>query len=161
MRYELKTIGIWPLVKVSFFLNLVLGFLYGLVNAFIMSMILAIAPSLPFASGLEFDPAEISLAFLFLLFPIFCALGGAVFLTLFCAVVALIYNAVARLLGGYEFDLAAVTEMVGVRSVPRPPMAPGPAAGPYVPPPYTPPPPSGDYPRTREPGDNPPGTDSH
>ena len=28
MRYEVRTIGIWPLVKVSFFVNLVLGFLF-------------------------------------------------------------------------------------------------------------------------------------
>jgi len=119
MRYELKSIGLWALLKVSFFLNLVVGFIYGLFNAFFMSLLLMFSASLPIPD-MGLDPSEFSLAFLFFFFPIMCAIGGAVFLTLFCVLGGLVYNLVARLVGGFELDLAPVDQMAAVQPVSQP-----------------------------------------
>ena len=41
MRYEIKSIGIWALIKISFFLNLVMGFITGVVYSFFLAAILS------------------------------------------------------------------------------------------------------------------------
>ena len=119
MRYELKTIGIWAMLKVSFFMNLVIGFLCGLFYAFFMSLLLAFSSAIPLPE-LGLDPAEISFTFLFIVMPIFFAVGGAVFLTLFYVFGAALYNLVARVVGGYEFELAPVGPVATTPPVYRP-----------------------------------------
>ena len=48
MRYEIKSLGAWAFVKVSFFLNLIIGFVFGLLYAGFMGLMLAVSSSLPF-----------------------------------------------------------------------------------------------------------------
>ena len=46
MRYELKSLGAWAFVKVSFFLNLVIGFIIGVLYAGFLGLILAASSAL-------------------------------------------------------------------------------------------------------------------
>jgi len=110
MRYELKSIGIWSVLKVSFFINLLVGFLYGLVNAIVFGLIMAVAPGLPFGE-LSAELSGASFAFTLIVFPFIGAIGGAIFLTLFCVVFCAIYNLLVKLIGGYEFELETVESM--------------------------------------------------
>ena len=83
MRYELKSVGLWALIKVSFFLNLVIGFIGGFFNAFFMLFLLTFSSAFPMMD-MGVDPSEFSLSFLFIILPIVYAVGAAVFLTIFC-----------------------------------------------------------------------------
>jgi len=138
MHYELRSIGIWPLIKVSFFLNGIIGFLYGLLNAFLLSFLLSVSSAFPFPE-VWVDPTDFSLGFLFIVFPVVACICAAVFLTILCVLFALIYNLIARLIGGYEFDLAAVRETATVQPVQRPITAQVSVAAPVPAPPPPPP----------------------
>lgn len=151
MRYELKSIGIWSFTKVAFFFNLVAGFIFGLLYALFLGVFLTLATQvleLPIDEG---ELGEISLVFLVLFIPIISAIGGAVFCTLFGIVLLIIYNLIARALGGLEFELKRVDGLpdtvsaqpiVGQASLQQPaqmrpvaPPPPPPPAGPVPPPP--------------------------
>ncbi len=168
MRYEIKAIGFWPFIKVSFFFNLIVGFLFGLLYALMLSVIMTIAGQLSNfpIEGLGIDIEELSIGGLVVIIPIMFALLGAVFYTLIGIVLIAIYNMIARLVGGLELDLKAVT------AEPHPTPAP-PAAGivigapvvgptqPYGPPPTTPPPAMPPAPSPPPPEQNDLGADSH
>ncbi|MFH1374589.1 MAG: DUF3566 domain-containing protein [bacterium] len=170
MRYEIKAIGFWPFIKISFFFNLIIGFLFGLLYALMLSVIMTIAGQLSNfpIEGLGVDIEELSIGGMVVIMPILFAILGAVFHTLIGVVLIAIYNLIARLVGGLEFDLKAVT------AEPHPTPAPPPTGvvigapvvpptQPSGPPPTTPappmPPPSA--PSPPPPGQSDPGTDSH
>lgn len=156
MRYELKTIGLWSLLKVSFSLNLIFGFIFGLVYAFFLSVIIAFSGLLPLEE-LGMDPSEISFGFLFIVFPIMSSIGAAVFATLICVFGAAVYNLMARLIGGLEFELTPVNQVTSMQPVPRPIVAH--TAAPSQGSPLTMPPPpqqAGEIPSTDERVDYPP-----
>lgn len=157
MRYELKTIGLWSLLKVSFFLNLVFGFVVGLVYAFMFSVMIAISGFIPL-EDLGVDTSELSLGFLFVGLPIVFSIGSAVFSTLICVFGAVVYNLIARLIGGLEFDLTPVNQTASIQPVSRPIMAQ--TAAPSQGPPMTATPPpqqTGENPSTDDNDENPPG----
>ncbi len=106
MRYELKSIGLWPFIKISFFANLILGFVVGLLYALFFSFIVAVLTKLPGFQAPGLDTDEISLGVLVIFMPIMFAILGAFFNTILGAGFILVYNALARMLGGLELDLA-------------------------------------------------------
>ena len=140
MRYEVKSIAIWPLIKVSFFLSMIVGFLFGLLYAIFLSFIMTIASSIPILDTGELALEDLSVGILLIVMPIVGAIAGAVFHTLLVVVLAGIYNLIARVVGGYEIRLKRVEE-----PVPPPPARPvtahTTATPPPPPPPGAPPPP--------------------
>lgn len=156
MRYELKSIGIWAFVRVSFFLHLIVGFLFGLFYAAILMLILTVASSGPLdtMSDLPFDPRAVG-PLLMIILPIAFAIGGAVMGTLIGVIIIAGYNLIVRMTGGFEFEFeatslqgpgappAAASRPVDPLSFMPPPPPPGaPTIGPTTPPPpYNPPPP--------------------
>lgn len=104
MRYELKTINFWSLVRVAFFLNIGLGFIIGLIYGFFFGLILAVLPDVP-SYNYGYNPSEYSPV----VFAFFMAVGGAFsggfFGTLFWMLLGVMYNLTARVLGGFEFEL--------------------------------------------------------
>ena len=106
MRYEIKSLGIWSFVKVSFFLHLVIGFVFGLFYAAMLMMVFAVASSAPMdgMTGMRFDLRAVG-PLLLIFLPIVMALGGAVYGTLLGVVLIVAYNLIVRMMGGIEFDL--------------------------------------------------------
>ena len=62
MRYELKSIGIWSFVKISFFMNLILGAVFGFFYAIFLGLFVSLMGNTPLADDLGFDPSEMSVA---------------------------------------------------------------------------------------------------
>ena len=150
MRYELKSVAIWPMVKVTFLISLVIGFLLGLFIALLIGPMMAMMSSFGMPdSGLE--TARFSVGAMMLFLPILYALFMAVFNAIGALIAVGLYNAVARW-GGLEFDLGSIGEIrdhhpaervvYGTAAYPSPPAPPQPAP----PPPPSPPPPRPDTP---------------
>ena len=141
MRYEIKSIGMWPFIKVSFFFNIVVGFIFGLLYAlfagFIMTIMSRFSEFQP--GGFDFDLEPLPIGIMLVVLPVLFAIMGAVFYTIIGAILVLIYNLIARLVGGYELDLELVG--TGVPSMPGgQPLTSYTGAPSYVPPPATGPP---------------------
>lgn len=150
MRYELKSIGLWAFVKVSFFLHLILGFIIGLLYALFFGVIMTILRSLPGMPTTDFDVKNLPIGLMVILLPIMFAILGAFFNTIFGAIIVFIYNAIAKLVGGFEFDVQPLPEMISQvppsttytsQAYPQQPVAPPP---PYRPAPPQPPAPPAD-----------------
>jgi hypothetical protein len=138
MLYEIKSIGMWPFIKVSFFFNLVVGFIFGLFYAlfagFIMTIMSRFSEFQP--GGFDFDLEPLPIGIMLVVLPILFAIMGAVFYTIIGVVLVLIYNLIARLVGGYELDL----QLVGAGASAMPggqPLTGYTGAPSYVPPPAT------------------------
>jgi len=154
MRYEIKSISTWPFIKVSFFFNLVVGFIFGLLYALFAGFILTIMSRFSEfqPGGFDFDLEPLPIGIMLVVLPILFAIMGAVFYTIIGVVLVLIYNLIARLVGGYELDLQLV--VAGA-----PPMPGGqPVTGYTGAPSYVPPPASGP-PLQSTPPPPPPGSD--
>jgi len=154
MRYELKSISIWALIKVSFFFNLIVGFIAGLLYGLLFSFIMAIMAKMPFGRS-ELPDLEMPMGLMIVILPFICAIGSAIFHTLILIVVAFIYNMIAKLTGGMEFELSPVT----VAPVPPPPAQPITGYTSAPPPPSTqlpPSPPPAQPMSPPPPGENPP-----
>ncbi len=109
MHYELKTIELWSLVKISFFFNLVVGFIVGLLYALLFGFIITIMGNLPFARS-EFSDVDIPMGAMVIILPFMFAVGAAIFHTLFLVVFGFIYNLIAKLVGGLEFEFNPVAQ---------------------------------------------------
>ncbi|MFQ6009189.1 MAG: DUF3566 domain-containing protein [Candidatus Zixiibacteriota bacterium] len=111
MRYEIKSIGMWPFIKVSFFFNLIVGFLFGLCYALMAGFIMTIASRLSQFQPefFEFAPIEpMPIGIMLVVMPIMFGILGAIFYTIVGVILALIYNLIAKLVGGFEFALEPV-----------------------------------------------------
>jgi outer membrane biosynthesis protein TonB len=163
MKYELRTIAIWPLIKVTFFLNLVVGFIVGLLYALLMGFILSIASSFPMPQG-EYGALEgMSFGWLIVIMPIMGAIGMAIFYTLFVVIGAAIYNLIARAVGGMEFEFNPVepepakAPVTAYTSAGYPgQQSPPPSPSRFAPPPPPPPPERSQPPTSPEPSAPPP-----
>lgn len=177
MRYELKSIPLWPVTKVAFFVNLVVGFVIGLLLAvFMMPIITTLATVAAYDAGeLDYDAGPLSA--MTMIIPFMAALWSAFFNTVLVIMIAFAYNLVVKIVGGVELNLEAVElpsfvsessrvapEPVSApppgESVPEPPATDRPVPPPPVisqpepRPPDTPPsPPAQDNPETGETGD--------
>ncbi len=135
MRYEIKAIGMWPFIKVSFFLNLIVGFIFGLFYAvfagFIMTIMSRLSQFQP--GGFDFDMEPLPIGLMVVVLPIMMAVIGAIFYTIIGVILALIYNLIAKIVGGYELVLEPVAAGVPL-APPGQPLAGYTGAPPYVPP---------------------------
>jgi hypothetical protein len=124
MRYELQSIGVWSIIKVGFFFNLVAGFLLGLMAAPFLGAILTIMLSSPWGGQTDVDPTGFSAVTIFVVVPLISAVVFAALNTLLLAILTVVYNLVATLLGGLEFDFRDVengqSEIEVVEEVPKP-----------------------------------------
>lgn len=143
MHYELNSIGVWAFLKVAFFVNLILGFLIGLISIPFVGLFLAVVTEGMIGDVyLDTLPDTTSLGMLIVVLPFGCAVFGAFFYTLCGLVVVMVYNLVAKLAGGLELSLEAVT------AIPTP-VTPRPTVGGTPPPP----PPPAQYPPPPRPQD--------
>ena len=107
MRYELKSIGVWSVIKISFFFHLIGGLIFGLMYGVITSFVLAVADQFPGILGSGLSPEDLSGGMLIVVFPLMFSFFGAIFGTLMSMVLAGLYNVIARLIGGLEFNFSA------------------------------------------------------
>ena len=124
MKYELKRISVWSVIKITFVLNLFLGFLFGLFYAFIVLLITALPMSMMGEDSAGIFPALAGVAAFVL--PFLFAFFFAVVYTIVAAIMTFAYNLVAKLTGGVEWELKEVPEIVKVSSAvtyPQPPTA--------------------------------------
>ncbi|HVP07332.1 MAG TPA: DUF3566 domain-containing protein [Candidatus Acidoferrum sp.] len=139
MRYELKSIGLWAFVKISFFMNLILGFIMGLLYALFFSFIVTVLSRFPGISNNDLDAKSFPVGIMVIFLPILFAILGAFFNTVIGAVVVFLYNAIARMAGGFELEFEPMAIMVP--STPPPGSYQPPIYAQTPPAPSTPPPP--------------------
>jgi len=108
MRYELKSIGIWSFIKISFFVNLIFGFMMGIFYAIFIGVFMAPMGMLPMSEYSDIDLDGSFMPILLILLPVMFAFGAAVFQTLVGVVLMMVYNMIVKLTGGIEFDLNRV-----------------------------------------------------
>ncbi len=137
MRYELKSIPLWPVAKIAFFVNLVVGFLVGLMYAvFLIPFVALLSNIAAFETG-EFGIEAAPIGVLMMIVPFFTALSSAFFGTLGIVIVVLVYNLIARMTGGLELNL----EQLGLHAAAPVQSDPAPMATTAVPTGPPPPPP--------------------
>ena len=143
MQYELRSIGIWALIKVSFFLNLIFGFIFGIFYALILIPLTRLVTQLTEVESLQYE-SDTTMGLLFLL-PFLFALFAALFNTLLAALIGALYNGIARITGGFEFSFEKMPRMEFLKvepathqSVENADMMAPPSSRPAPPPPYRP-----------------------
>jgi hypothetical protein len=109
MKYEVRAISIWTVFKVSFVLHTVFGFLMGVFYAISFIPMMQMMSKFGRFPG-AFPVEDMPVGILMILFPIMFAIGGAFFGTLSSLILALLYNLVARLMGGLQLTLNPVEE---------------------------------------------------
>lgn len=148
MRYELKSIPFWPVLKVGFFVNLVMGLLVGILYAMFLIPFMAVLSNLPAFDSGEFDVSAAPLGLLMIILPLISAVSTAFFGTVGLALLVLVYNLTARLVGGVELNLQKVDMPMEAVTPGAPPGAQpqpqyySPPPPPQAPPPPPPPPPA-------------------
>lgn len=154
MKVELKSIGVWSFVKLAFFINLVLGFLIGLIYAPFLGIIMSLATAgFPEDVGDGFDGFPVGA--MMIVIPFIAAIVGGVMYTLGELILVVLYNLFTRLTGGFEFELSGVGKMFvtePVSSQPQPvPASSRPISPPPPPPVDSSPAPGGFAPENRPP----------
>ncbi|MDZ4722831.1 MAG: DUF3566 domain-containing protein [candidate division Zixibacteria bacterium] len=110
MRYEMKSVNVWSFIKVAFFVNLVLGFVAGILTAVFFGFIAAMMAYIPGGMDLsELDSGEPTSGIMIIILPFMTAFFAGVFYTLLEVVVVVTYNLVAKMVGGFELTLTPVT----------------------------------------------------
>lgn len=123
MKLELKRIGVWSLVKIAFILNLIFGFIIGIFYALLFLFMASLPMTMAGDESMGVFSAFAGITAIFL--PFICAIGCAIFNTLFAAIAALLYNMLVKVTGGIELDLDQVVQMVPVTApspFPQPPL---------------------------------------
>lgn len=140
MKYELKSIGYWSLIKISFLINLIVGFIVGLFFAVFVGAIISLAGRMSGMAGLPMFTDEMPpIGFLLVFYPFMFAFGGAVFNTIIYVIIAFIYNIMAKLIGGIELEFNEIRLQPVTYATLQPPQAPPAYAPPSTPPPPPPP----------------------
>ncbi|MDF1544792.1 MAG: DUF3566 domain-containing protein [bacterium] len=140
MKFEIKSIGIWSLIKVSFFLNLVMGFLMGVLTVVFLIPMMALVSEMGGFPGMANQDIQLSFGAMLIIIPVVQSFTYAVFGTILVSLFAGLYNLIARLLGGIELSVADIT----IQLIPDPNPAESfssPVVAPAPPPPSTPAPP--------------------
>jgi hypothetical protein len=106
MTYEIKKIEVWSCVKIAFILFGILGLIFGLFYAIMLSLVGGILSQF----GGEFEQLSGLLTgaggiFTVFLLAIFLALFYAVVGAIITAIMVWIYNGLAKLTGGIRFHL--------------------------------------------------------
>ena len=117
MKYELKTIPVWAFIKIAFFVNLVAGFILGLLLTPFVFLLLIFLIGLFQLQSTEFD-FNGSIDTLMIAVPFVISFCCAFFLTLFEIVVVAIYNIFSKFMGGVVLNLqSAEPEYKTVKTV--------------------------------------------
>ncbi len=132
MKLEIKAFGIWSLIKVTFFLNLILGFMIGVLTALFLVPMMALMSEMGGFPGMPTQDIQLSFGAMLIVIPVMNSLLYAVFGTILISIMAGLYNLVARLLGGIEINVADLTMQPVVTTAPadavhRPTMPPPPS----------------------------------
>ncbi|UCG62871.1 MAG: hypothetical protein JSV52_06195 [Candidatus Zixiibacteriota bacterium] len=158
MNYEIKSIPIWPLTRLAFFVNLIVGFIGGIFLAVFMVPLLAFVNAMAaYDTGyIDIDAGPTGAAAMML--PFLSALWCACFGTLFVIILGLVYNLTAKIIGGVECHLEPTVESAQLPDPTR--LAPSKPESvidrPLPPPPVTTePPPSPPEGETKSPGPEP------
>jgi hypothetical protein len=115
MRYELKRVEIWPIIKVVLIFSLVFGFFIGIFYAFFFSFISRFAAPFHDLSGQDFGSfGGVGILFLVFICTVFITVINIVTATVFTA----LYNLMATSIGGLVFDLAPQKEETSQDSLP-------------------------------------------
>jgi len=101
MKYEIKSIRIWSVVKIGFFVWGLLGFLSGLYMAVMAPLLMSMMETMGSFPGGMSDLGPIA----FVLFPIVYGIMGSVFGTVLTVIIAGFYNLLASIFGGLELSL--------------------------------------------------------
>ena len=112
MRYELKRLGFWSVIKVTFILYGILGFILGIFYALFLAFFASLAE---YAGGQDF-PAIFSGALLIFV-PIFIAFIVAIGGVIQNGVLVGLYNLFVRAIGGIEVTLASLEPATGAPAV--------------------------------------------
>lgn len=115
MKYELKRVSVWSVVKITFFLSLITGFLFGLFYALLIMMIAALPISMRDGEGSGFLAAFAGIAAFML--PFIFAIFSAVFNSILATIGTFAYNQIAKMTGGIEWELREIPAVVQVTSV--------------------------------------------
>ena len=101
MTYEIKKIDVWSVVKIAFILSGIFGLLAGLLYAVLLTLVGGILSQL----GGEFEAMQSLTGAVSIFMAFFLALFYAVIGAVGAAICTLIYNLLARGLGGVKFYL--------------------------------------------------------
>jgi hypothetical protein len=106
MKYELRAISYWPLIKISFAVNLIFGFAIGIFFALFVATFFSLLANMGGLGGIPLT-SEGAPPFIFLLviYPFLFGFGGAFINTIAAIILAFIYNLISKSIGGLEFEL--------------------------------------------------------
>jgi hypothetical protein len=122
----MKKIPLWPVIKMSFVLFIILGIIIGIFYAFLISISGFFASAFSGSFGGDFGFMK---GLGFVLIPIFAIVYG-IFGTIAIAIWALIYNLIASIVGGVEVTLELVEDRRVGGSAPAAPRPAGPESAP-------------------------------
>jgi hypothetical protein len=105
MKYELKRIEIWPVLKIVFVLSLLLGFFIGLLYAGLFLMIDAFSQVAAESGFEEFGSFGPGFAIVMI---IACTFGFSFIYTTSALVFTVLYNLLAGSIGGLRLELKSV-----------------------------------------------------
>ncbi len=126
MRFELRSIAYWPLIKISFVINLIFGFVMGIFFAMFIGVIFSLATNLKGLGGMPmFQEGMPPIGLLLVLYPFLFGFGGAFINTIAALILAFIYNMITKAIGGLEIELNQV--VLQPVTAPPPQMAQAPA----------------------------------
>jgi len=109
MRYELKSIPLWPVVKVFFPINFIAGFVFGLLLAFISTGFISFYNEVLQVSNPGYDVELVPSKMLIILVPLLMAFSNAIFTTTFIVIITFFYNIFVKFTGGVELNLYEIS----------------------------------------------------
>ena len=101
MIYELKRIDVWSVVKITFVIFLIVGFLFSLFSFALMNTFSGIFEQL--GSDIAPPPTGTAMGFAGLFASVFFALFYATIMSVMVAIALAVYNLIANALGGFKF----------------------------------------------------------
>ena len=108
-KLEIKEINIWSVVRIAFFVFVLIGLVMGLFS-FIVSMVFKMVVSAIVRDTMMAFVSEAFTVVTGLITSFVVAVLYAVFGTFFTFVIVFFYNMLARLLGGITFEVAAMED---------------------------------------------------
>lgn len=105
MRYKIKSIPVWPFVKLMFPLNLLSGFIIGLLAAMFFSGLVSFYNDLIQLRYPGFEVELIPLETLMVVLPFLFSLGNGFCVTFGELIIVLMYNMLSKFIGGFVLEL--------------------------------------------------------
>jgi hypothetical protein len=138
MKYELKRIPVFPVIKVTFLVSLVLGFAIGLMAAVFIVPLVAFLSQVA-SAGDGFPSTDLPTGMLVVFLPIFLSVTQAVINTIMALIAVGAYNVIVKFAGGIELELESTDQ--GLPAPPQPVYYAQASPSPYAVPPSRPAPP--------------------